>query len=213
MLAAKRKAGPTGVAPPAFSPPRLPDQESVDKFVASLTLGVTTGLAVVALKLSTATIQQYAYTGFLETSLNALPADLVSNPISASCVVLSIPAIGGLIVSVVNNLGGNRALKLTEVVSGDNAPISLPAQLARSAAAAVTLGTGCALGPEGPCVELGAVVAQATFETFSSTSSYRGLLVGCGAAAGVAAGFNAPIAGVRNTYLFTSSMTCACSGD
>jgi H+/Cl- antiporter ClcA len=70
----------------------------------------------------------------------------------------------------------------------------------KSAAAVFTLGTGCSLGPEGPCVEIGMTVARAVIDVkkrrTSEQLSLNRLLLACGAAAGVAAGFNAPIAGV-----------------
>jgi H+/Cl- antiporter ClcA/CBS domain-containing protein len=63
-------------------------------------------------------------------------------------------------------------------------------------AAALSLGTGASLGPEGPSVDLGANVGILLGQAFQvSRTRYRQLL-GAGAAAGLAAGFNAPIAGV-----------------
>ena len=78
----------------------------------------------------------------------------------------------------------------------------------KSLGAIATLGTGCSLGPEGPCVEIGLNVARACtqlnpFHGSSDTADGRAteknwnrILLSSGAAAGVAAGFNAPIAGV-----------------
>lgn len=71
----------------------------------------------------------------------------------------------------------------------------------KSAAAAVTLGTGCSLGPEGPCVELGMSVARSCMDLRKSNNradrfAWNRLLLSCGAASGVAAGFNAPLSGV-----------------
>lgn len=73
----------------------------------------------------------------------------------------------------------------------------------RTAFAAVTLGTGNSLGPEGPSVEIGANVA-AFLGDFGSTAwpaskasrDLRLQLLATGCAAGVAAGFNAPLAGL-----------------
>ncbi|CAN0486251.1 unnamed protein product, partial [Discosporangium mesarthrocarpum] len=66
----------------------------------------------------------------------------------------------------------------------------------KSVAAVLTLGTGNSLGPEGPAVELG-VAGSRYVSSWSNLSVERQrMLLGAGAAAGVAAGFNAPIAGV-----------------
>ena len=77
----------------------------------------------------------------------------------------------------------------------------------KSLGAIATLGTGCSLGPEGPCVEIGLNVARActqlnpfhisnTAMDRSTEQNWNRILLSSGAAAGVAAGFNAPIAGV-----------------
>lgn len=76
----------------------------------------------------------------------------------------------------------------------------------KSLGAIATLGTGCSLGPEGPCVEIGLNVARACTPLnpfrfrdtvdHSSEQDWNRILLSSGAAAGVAAGFNAPIAGV-----------------
>lgn len=81
--------------------------------------------------------------------------------------------------------------------------------LRKSSAAVVTLGTGCSLGPEGPCVEIGMHSARSYLQLMRNRSPTSGndfdgvheqrwnrILLSSGAAAGVAAGFNAPIAGV-----------------
>jgi len=68
--------------------------------------------------------------------------------------------------------------------------------LAKTAAAVVTLGTGCSLGPEGPSVELGAAVAERVGAAFPSGAPSRLGLIAAGAAAGLSAGFGAPIAGL-----------------
>ena len=67
----------------------------------------------------------------------------------------------------------------------------------KTGASVSTLGSGCSLGPEGPAVEIGMGSARLINGLVPSfTPSQMRLLVSCGAAAGVSAGFNAPIAGV-----------------
>mmetsp|Transcript_56859 Transcript_56859/g.138422 ORF Transcript_56859/g.138422 Transcript_56859/m.138422 type:complete len:585 (+) Transcript_56859:87-1841(+) len=75
----------------------------------------------------------------------------------------------------------------------------------KSLAAVFTLGTGCSLGPEGPSVDIGMNLSRLIMDIFPVRTNNRGskqeerhqkrLLIACGAAAGVSAGFNAPIAG------------------
>lgn len=73
--------------------------------------------------------------------------------------------------------------------------------LRKTLAAVVTLGTGNSLGPEGPCVELGMGIARSWMDLTTEHAAvkrrvFNRVLLSCGAAAGVAAGFDAPLAGV-----------------
>lgn len=54
--------------------------------------------------------------------------------------------------------------------------------------AAVTLGTGCSLGPEGPSVDIGKSCANACSEIMDNNRERRIALVAAGAAAGIASG-------------------------
>ncbi len=61
---------------------------------------------------------------------------------------------------------------------------------------AASIGVGASVGREGPMVHLGAVLGSAVARLFRLRQSSTRTLLGCGVAAGVAASFNAPIAGV-----------------
>jgi CIC family chloride channel protein len=62
-------------------------------------------------------------------------------------------------------------------------------------ASAVTLGSGGSAGQEGPIVQIGAALGSAVGQALRVPGRQLRTLVGCGAAAGLAATFNAPIAG------------------
>lgn len=101
--------------------------------------------------------------------------------------------------------------------SGSDATIQKPesyaAELGRASrktlGSVFTLGAGNSLGPEGPSVELGMAVSRlfsmvkppeklfgVCIDNKASAVTRARLFLSCGAAAGVAAGFNAPLAGV-----------------
>ena len=63
-------------------------------------------------------------------------------------------------------------------------------------AAVATLGPGNSLDPGGPTVELGVAASRWAASLTKLSVERQRMLLGAGAAAGVAAGFNAPIAGV-----------------
>lgn len=60
----------------------------------------------------------------------------------------------------------------------------------------LTIGSGLALGREGPSVQLGAMAGKGISKIGKSSDDESRLLITCGASAGLAAAFNAPLAGV-----------------
>ncbi len=110
----------------------------------------------------------------------------------------TIPALGGLVVGILhwrfpNLLGQDFASLLHDTRVQKISPVR---PFVKMLAAAVSLGTGASLGPEGPSVEIGSNVGILLGQTFQVSKERYRLLLGAGAAAGLAAGFNAPIAGV-----------------
>ena len=68
--------------------------------------------------------------------------------------------------------------------------------VARAVAAAATLGSGVSLGPEGPSVDIGLSIAKGLGSLYKIKRVHQIAILAAGAGAGVAAGFDAPIAGV-----------------
>lgn len=60
----------------------------------------------------------------------------------------------------------------------------------------LSVGSGLFLGREGPSIQLGAVVGEGTSQLLNSSSAEKKILISSGASAGLAAAFNAPIAGL-----------------
>ena len=63
-------------------------------------------------------------------------------------------------------------------------------------ASAISIGSGGSVGREGPIVQIGSSIGSTVGQIFKVSRFRQKTLVGCGAAAGIAATFNAPIAGV-----------------
>ncbi len=57
------------------------------------------------------------------------------------------------------------------------------------------IGSGLFLGREGPSIQLGGAVGQGIAERWNHSATSRRLFIACGAAAGLSAAFNAPMAG------------------
>lgn len=73
--------------------------------------------------------------------------------------------------------------------------IPLGKAIGRTLASVITIGGGGSAGSEGPVAVLGAAVSSRVARLFRFTAPRRRVLVGAGAAAGISAAFNAPMAG------------------
>ena len=113
---------------------------------------------------------------------------------------LLVPAVGGLAAGLVLVLGlrliGNPGLSnLLEVVVAGDGRLPLRTALVNAASSLISISTGASIGREGLIIQL-ASTAGSKFGQIARWPPYRlRLLVACGAAAGLAAGCNAPIAG------------------
>ncbi|AFZ58951.1 chloride channel protein [Anabaena cylindrica FACHB-243] len=109
-----------------------------------------------------------------------------------------VPTLGGLIVGLMRwrtQDFGPGLSSLIAVSQGREVKRQLR-PVTKMIAAAVSLGSGASLGPEGPSVEIGTNFGVLLSDVLQVSQERQRLLLGAGAAAGLAAGFNAPIAGV-----------------
>lgn len=114
---------------------------------------------------------------------------------------LLLPAAGGLVVGpLVYYLGretkGHGVPEVMEAVALRGGRIRPRVMLLKTFVSAVTIGTGGSVGREGPIVQIGSSIGSAFGQWLGVSQDKLKVLVACGAAAGIAATFNAPIAGV-----------------
>ncbi|MCU0670211.1 MAG: chloride channel protein [Myxococcota bacterium] len=110
------------------------------------------------------------------------------------------PAIGGAIVGpLVHYLAvetkGHGVPEVMLAVARGGGVIRRRVVSVKTLASAITIGSGGSVGREGPIVQIGAALGSAIGQTLKLPARQIRTLVGCGAAAGIAATFNAPIAG------------------
>ncbi len=86
--------------------------------------------------------------------------------------------------------------RFLEHVNLRGAKIPLRTIFTRGAASAITIGTGGSAGQEGPIAQIGGAIGSQFGQAFRVSGDRLKVLVACGVSGGVAATFNAPIAGV-----------------
>jgi len=123
------------------------------------------------------------------------------------------PALGGLVAGsllwLASRLKAGRHSDYMEAVAIGDGRLFIRHGLLRSLSSLITVSSGGSIGREGAMVHLGSMAASAIGQFGRFTTPRRRLLVACGAAAGVAAAYGAPIAGalfVAEIVLGTMSM-------
>ena len=114
---------------------------------------------------------------------------------------LFIPSLGGLIVGpLVYYFGketkGHGVPEVMEAVALRGGRIRSRVMFLKAFVSAITIGTGGSVGREGPIVQIGSSLGSTIGQFLKMGQDKLRILVACGAAAGIAATFNAPIAGV-----------------
>ena len=113
---------------------------------------------------------------------------------------IGIPAAGGLLVGPLvyffaREAKGHGVPEVMEAVALRSGIIRKRVVFIKSLASAICIGTGGSVGREGPIVQIGSAIGSTIGQEFKVSADRIRTLVGCGAAAGIAATFNAPIAG------------------
>jgi chloride channel protein, CIC family len=112
---------------------------------------------------------------------------------------LIVPAVGGLVAGllirfVAPESGGHGVVEVREAVATGK---KIPGRVAlwKSLLAGIVIGSGGSCGREGPVVHIGGAVGNEIGDRLGLSKDNVRLLLACGAAAGIAASFDAPIAG------------------
>ena len=115
--------------------------------------------------------------------------------------VIIIPMIGGLIVGPLifffaREAKGHGVPEVMEAVALRGGRIRPVVAVVKSLASAISIGSGGSVGREGPIVQIGSALGSTLGQKMGLSDDRIRNLVACGAAGGIAATFNAPIAGV-----------------
>jgi len=114
--------------------------------------------------------------------------------------VILVPILGGLLVGPIiyffaPEAKGHGVPEVMQAILLKGGMIRARVAIIKALASAISIGTGGSVGREGPIVQIGSSLGSTIGQFFKVPSKRLKTLVGCGAAAGIAAAFNAPIAG------------------
>ncbi|WP_299391366.1 chloride channel protein [Pelagibius sp.] len=161
--------------------------------VLAVVIGAAAGGAAIAFRDAIAGIQWLAYgfgTEAVATEIGKLPW----------WQVLVVPTLGGLVIGLFirYTLPGGKPQGVAHVIEASallDARMSLTTGIRAAIASAASIGIGASVGREGPVVHLGASLGSWVAKRLHLGRVLARTLLGCGVAAGIAASFNAPIAG------------------
>jgi CIC family chloride channel protein len=164
--------------------------ETVVLITTALLIGLGGGLGAVVFR--------WLIDGFTHISF-----DLLRDPLAfmGSSYVLVAPALGGLLAGPLiyffaREAKGHGVPEVMEAVALRGGRIRPVVVVIKSLASSLSIGSGGSVGREGPIVQIGSALGSTIGQLLRLSDERIRNLVACGAAAGIAATFNAPIAGV-----------------
>ena len=171
---------------------RIKTNEHTIMAVLAVIVGITAGFGAIGFRYLIEFFQYIAYgdTAELLEVVDSIPWNIK----------IWIPALGGLVVGplvyfMAREAKGHGAPEVMEAVALRGGIIRKRVVIVKSLASAISISTGGSVGREGPIVQIGSAIGSTLGQALKVSADRMRTLVGCGAAAGIAATFNAPIAG------------------
>jgi CIC family chloride channel protein len=169
---------------------RVQPSETVMVFGTAIAVGAGTGLGAVGFIELIALVERLFFGGG-ESAFGFLGRGLL---------ILG-PAVGGLLAGPIiaffaREAKGHGVPEVMQAIALRGGRIRPRVVVAKVAASALCIGSGGSAGREGPIVQVGAALGSTVGQWLHLSEMRIRNLVACGAAAGIAATFNAPIAGV-----------------
>jgi CIC family chloride channel protein len=171
---------------------RLKQTEHIYMVIIAAVIGLLGGLCAVGFRMLIGLGQHVAWQSdvFTLDHVRSLPAAWK----------IAVPAAGGLIVGLIIRLfareaKGHGVPEVMEAVALRGGRIRPRVVLAKMVASGVCIASGGSVGREGPIVQIGSSLGSTIGQWLGVGERRLRTLVGCGAAAGIAGTFNAPVAG------------------
>ena len=171
---------------------RLKLTEHTFMIIVAIIIGLLAGFAAIGIRFLIKEISFLSFQG---------EGNLLENILNTSWYwILIIPTIGGLIVGPIiyflaPEAKGHGVPEVMQAILLRGGNIRPRVAFIKAIASSITIGTGGSVGREGPIIQIGSSLGSMVGQFLRVPSKRMKTLVGCGAAAGIAAAFNAPIAG------------------
>ncbi len=115
--------------------------------------------------------------------------------------VIIIPALGGIVVGLLvyffaRETKGHGVPEVMLAVATGGSKIRPRVAAMKALVSSICIGSGGSVGREGPIVQISSALGSTLGQLFKLSEDKRRILIACGAAGGIAATFNAPLAGI-----------------
>lgn len=166
--------------------------------VLALGVGIVAGFGAVGFRDLIGLIHNALFLGRLAVRYNA---NLFTPPSPWGAFVILVPVLGALAVTfLVNTFApearGHGVPEVMDAIYYKGGMIRPVVAVVKSLASAIAIGSGAAVGREGPIIQIGSSFGSTLGQIVPMPSGQRIILVAAGAGAGIAATFNTPIGGV-----------------
>ena len=197
LSASDAKSPPTLVS----GPPAREEERRVSLLVLcllALVVGIMTGIGAVALRALIGLFHNALYNGTFSIWYDA---NVSEGPSRFGDFVLLSPIVGGLIVVFLvqrfaPEAKGHGVPEVMDAVFYKRGNIRWQVAVIKSLASALSIGSGAAVGREGPIIQIGAALGSAFSQAIRLSTWQKITLLSAGAGAGIAATFNTPLGGV-----------------
>ena len=176
-------------------------ERSVNLFtlsVIAVVVGIVTGFGAIFFRVLISVVHNVFFLGKLSTVFNA---NLHTPTSPWGPLVILVPIIGGMgVVFLVRTFApearGHGVPEVMDAIFYNEGRIRPVVAIVKSLASALAIGSGSAVGREGPIIQIGASLGSSIGSLLHLQVWQRITLVAAGAGAGIAATFNTPIGGV-----------------
>ena len=166
--------------------------------ILALVVGIVTGFGAVVFRDLIGLIHNLLFLGQFVVRYDA---NLFTPPSPWGAGIILVPVLGGLAVTfLVSTFApeakGHGVPEVMDAIYYKGGVIRPVVAVVKSLASAIAIGSGAAVGREGPIIQIGSALGSTLGQIVRMPPGQRIILVAAGAGAGIAATFNTPIGGV-----------------